>query len=150
MAATAVDPRVAIPPELRRLGHRLTGPRRAVLEVLAASTEPLAVPEIHGRLGAARANVVSVYRTVNLLVAIGLVRATDSARGRRRYELSEQFTGHHHHLICRGCGRIEDLDGCLLEPKALTRVYQRLRQTRRFRVTDHELRLFGLCRQCEV
>lgn len=120
-----------------------------MLDVLAKSTAPLTVADIHGRVTERRANIVSVYRTVNLLGRVGLLRATDSADGRRRYELAEQFTGHHHHLICQGCGRIEDLDGCLLEEAVLTRVRRRVRSSRRFRVTDHELRIFGFCRECD-
>src|SRR5713101_4836375 len=98
---------------LARRGVRVTGARRAVLDVLARSPLPLTVSQIHERVGVKRANVVSVYRTVNLLAGIGLLRTTDSVRGSRRYELHEQFTGHHHHLICQVCGGIEDLQGCL-------------------------------------
>lgn len=142
------DPRDAIPRLLVRRGYRLTGPRRAVFEALAASREPRSVAQIHRAVGEARANLVSVYRTVKLLCDIGLVRATDSARGQRRYELAEPFTAHHHHLICRRCGQIEDLDGCLLEPAVLARLGRRVRQSHRFRVTDHELRFFGVCGRC--
>ena len=120
-----------------------------MLDVLAGSPLPLTVSEIHERVGVKRTNVVSVYRTVNLLAGIGLLRATDSVRGGRRYELDEQFTGHHHHLICQVCGRIEDLRGCLIDDRALTRLKGRARHQRRFRVTNHELHLFGLCQECD-
>jgi Fur family ferric uptake transcriptional regulator len=146
--------RETLPHLLVRRGLRLTGPRRAVLEVLAGSREPLTVPEIHARLGGRRAHIVSVYRTVHLLMRLRLVRPTDSLRreaalrGSHRYELAEEFTGHHHHLICQGCGAIEDLDGCLLADAALTRLARYVRRTRRFAVTEHEVRLFGLCRRC--
>jgi Fur family ferric uptake transcriptional regulator len=97
---------------------------------------------------------VSVYRTVHLLIRLRLVRPTDSRpleaalRGSQRYELAEEFTGHHHHLICQGCGAIEDLEGCLLADAALTQLARDVRRTRRFKVTEHEVRLFGLCPQC--
>lgn len=129
-------------------GHRLTGPRRAVVEVLAASVAPLSAAEIHRRLKSRRVNLVSVYRTVHLLMGMGVLRAADRARRGQRYELAEQFTGHHHHLICQECERIEDLDGCPLGHEVLTRLTTRLRRVRAFRVTEHELRLFGLCRSC--
>jgi Fur family ferric uptake transcriptional regulator len=95
-----------------------------------------------------------VYRTVRLLIQQRLVRPTDTLRltaalrGSQRYELAEEFTGHHHHLICQGCGAIEDLDGCLLADAALTQLARYVRRTRRFAVTEHEVRLFGLCRRC--
>lgn len=143
------DPRATTAHVLAREGYRLTGPRRAVLDVLAGSAVPLTVGEIHARLGRGRANIVSVYRAINLLVKLGLVRATDSGRAGLRYELTEQFTGHHHHLICQRCGRIEDLDGCLLPDDELVRVNRRVWHLREFRVTEHELRLLGLCRSCQ-
>jgi Fur family ferric uptake transcriptional regulator len=149
MATAKPDPRAALPHRLARRGHRLTGPRRAVLEVFAGSTEPLTVAEVHARLASGRADLVSVYRTVKLMVQVGLLRATDSTKGGVRYELGEEFTGHHHHLICQACGRIEDLDGCLLADEVLARLQQRVRQQKRFRVTEHELRLFGLCARCD-
>jgi Fur family ferric uptake transcriptional regulator len=115
---------------------------------------PLTVPEIHARLGTRQAHIVSVYRTVHLLLRLRLIRPTDARplatalRGTQRYELAEEFTGHHHHLICQGCGAIEDLDGCLLADAALTQLARYVRRTRRFAVTEHEVRLFGLCRRC--
>jgi Fur family ferric uptake transcriptional regulator len=145
----AEDPRDAIPRLLARRGYRITAPRRAVLDALATSQEPRTVTQLHRALGGGRVNLVSVYRTVKLLCDIGLVRATDAAQGQRRFELAEPFTAHHHHLICRRCGQIEDLDGCLLEPDVLNRLGRRVRQSRRFRVTDHELRFFGVCRRCD-
>jgi Fur family ferric uptake transcriptional regulator len=150
----SADIRDMLPHRLARRGLRLTGPRRAVLDVLAGSRVPLTVPEIHARLGGRRAHIVSVYRTVRLLMRLRLVRPTDSMRletalrGSQRYELAEEFTGHHHHLICQGCGAIEDLDGCLLADAALTQFARYVRRTRRFEVTEHEVRLFGLCPQC--
>lgn len=150
-AAPAVveDPREAIPRLLARRGYRITAPRRAVLDALATGQEPRTVAQLHRALGAERVNLVSVYRTVKLLCDVGLVRATDAAQGQRRYELAEPFTAHHHHLICRRCGHIEDLDGCLLQADVLTRLGRRVRQSHRFRVTDHELRFFGVCRRCD-
>jgi len=129
-------------------GHRLTGPRLAVVGVLVESEAPLSVAEIHRRLRSRRANLVSIYRTVHLLRGMGVLRAADRARRGQRYELAEQFIGHHHHLICQRCERIEDLKGCPLGDDVLTRLSLRLRRLRAFRVTEHELRLFGLCHEC--
>jgi Fur family ferric uptake transcriptional regulator len=147
--AVAEDPRDAIPRLLARRGYRITAPRRAVLDALATSREPRTVAQLHRALGGERVNLVSVYRTVKLLCDVGLVRATDAAQGQRRYELAEPFMAHHHHLICRRCGQIEDLEGCLLEADVLTRLGRRVRQSHRFQVTDHELRFFGVCRRCD-
>ncbi len=154
MADSLARAHEALPNLLSRRGLRLTGPRRAILEALAGSQVPLTVADLHARLADRQAHIVSVYRTVHLLVRMGLVRPTDAvrpsdaARGSRRYELAEQFTGHHHHLICQGCGRIEDLEGCVLADAALTQLTRYVRRSRGFEVTEHEVRLFGLCRRC--
>lgn len=151
MAKGAQDPAVAIPHLLARRGYRLSKPRLAVIRALAQATEPMTVAALHAALPAPRAHIVSLYRAVNLLVAIGLLRATHLGReGRQeaRYELNEQFTGHHHHLICHRCGRMEDLAGCVLPDSALAGLTRLVQRTRRFQVTEHELRLFGVCHRC--
>lgn len=143
------DLRATLSRRLAGRGYRLTGPRRAVMAVLAQHREPMTVAAIHEAVGASRANLVSVYRAVNLLAETGLLRVTDTTNSRRRYELNEEFTGHHHHLVCRLCGRIKDLRGCLLADDVLARVAARVRHAHRFRVTEHELSLFGVCGDCE-
>jgi Ferric uptake regulator family len=88
-----------------RLGYRLTGPRRVVADVLAAAREPLTVAQIHQAAGPNPPNLASVYRAIHLLARTGLARMTDAGRSRptARYELTEPFAAHHHHLICQAC-----------------------------------------------
>jgi Fur family transcriptional regulator, ferric uptake regulator len=138
----------AIPEILARQGLRLTAPRRAVVDVLVQHTAPLSVAEIHARLNNRRINLVSVYRTVHLLVESGLVRIADESKGTQRFELAEAFTGHHHHLVCQECGQVEDLAGCWLGQEMLDALNRHVQRLRRFRVTAHDLKLFGLCQQC--
>ena len=57
---------------------------------------------------------------------------------------------HHHHLICQGCGRIEDLEGCVLPDATLAQLTRHLDRARNFKVIEHELRLFGLCPRCSA
>jgi Fur family ferric uptake transcriptional regulator len=135
---------------LARQGHRLTAPRRAILEAISASDRPLTVEEIHARVASQPVNRVTVYRTIHLLVAAGLLRAVDTTRGGLRYELGEQFSGHHAHLICQGCGRVEELAGCPIPDDDLARFSRGVSHARQFRVVDHELRLLGLCRACHA
>jgi Fe2+ or Zn2+ uptake regulation protein len=135
-----------------RLGYRLTGPRRVVADVLVAAREPLTVAQIHQAAGPHPPNLASVYRAIHLLARTGLARMTDAGRSRptARYELTEPFAPHHHHLICQACGRIEDLDGCPVPAGALQRLSRRLGRAAGFQVTAHELRLFGRCRRCRT
>jgi Fur family ferric uptake transcriptional regulator len=148
MPVTAAHPRHAIPTAIASRGFRLTGPRRAVVDIVVRHPGPLTVAEIRGRLKGRPANLVSIYRAVNLLCRLGLLRVADASTGTQRFELAEQFTGHHHHLICQRCGRVEDLEGCLLGDAVLDEIRQRVRRSRSFRMTEHDLKLFGLCRHC--
>jgi Fur family ferric uptake transcriptional regulator len=149
MPSTSAHARHAIPTAIASKGFRLTGPRRAVVDTLVDAAAPMSAAEIHARLAARRVNLVSIYRAVNLLCELGLLRVADTSKGTQRFELAEQFTGHHHHLVCERCGRVEDLDGCLLEDGVLDAIRQRVRRSRSFRLTGHDLKLFGLCRRCD-
>ncbi len=148
MPVTAAHARHAIPTAIASKGFRLTGPRRAVVDALVNHAAPMSVAEIHARLTERRVNLVSIYRAVKLLRGLGLLRVADTSKGTQRFELAEQFTGHHHHLVCQQCGGVEDLDGCLLEGEMLDAIRQRVRRARSFRLTGHDLKLFGLCRRC--
>ena len=149
MPVTAAHARRAIPTAIASKGFRLTGHRRAVVDAMVDHAAPMSVAEIQARLTEPRVNLVSIYRAVNLLCELGLLRVADTSKGTQRFELAEQFTGHHHYLVCQQCGGVEDLDGCLLEDEVLDAIRQRVRRSRSFRLTGHDLKLFGLCRRCD-
>ena len=137
-----------LPSEINRIrgvladsGHAWTRPRSAVLHVLVTAPTPLKAEEIHERLrqvsGARGINVSSVYRNVNLLQGLRVVRRIQLGDGALRYELAEDYRGHHHHFVCETCGQIEDVRRCPVEGADLGLV-----------VRSHSLELFGLCRHC--
>jgi Fur family ferric uptake transcriptional regulator len=138
----------AAPAELDRIrevlataGHAWTRPRSAVLQILVAAPTPLKVEEIHERLRQVPRrrgiNLSSVYRTVNLLRDLRVVRRIQLGEGAQRYELAEDYRAHHHHFVCETCGRIEDVRRCPLEGADLG-----------VAVRSHHLELFGVCRHC--
>ena len=142
--------RALLPQLLARLGRRMTGPRRAILEAVGAAESPLSVAEIHARLTLPGVNRVTVYRTVHLLVSAGLLRLVETSQGTTRYTLGEQFTGHRYLLVCKDCGHVEETTGCPITEDELTRLARQVHRTRQFRVVDHEFRLLGLCRACHA
>ena len=142
------DARATLLDTLTERGVRLTRPRRAVVEAVAKSQGPVSVAEIHARLDDRRVDLGSVYRTVALLCRLDVMRPTDTSTTTQRFELTERFTGHHHHLVCRRCGDIQDIDGCVLQDQALARLARRIRQVARFHVTEHDIRLYGICARC--
>ena len=97
--------------QLRRAGLRVTAPRLAVLEVVAerqhAETDEIAAA-VRGRLGSV--STQAVYGVLNALTDAGLLRRVSTgSRNAVRYEVHHH--DNHHHLLCRVCGRLEDV-GC--------------------------------------
>ncbi len=130
---------------LREEGQRYTDQRRELVELLA-NEGPLSIPEVlRGRGGLKQS---SVYRNLAVLEHAGVVRrvVTDEEFG--RYELTEDLTGHHHHLICSSCGRVEDVTVPSELEGTLDRTLDRLAKRAGFADVDHRLDLIGTCSDC--
>ena len=129
--------------KLSKQGYRLTPQRMMILSAIENSDDHISAEEIHAQIVAKypRVNVSTVYRTLELLKRLGLVTETDLGEGRVRYHPAEK--GHHHHLICRECGAIVNLDESLLAPLkgALLRKYK-------FSADLKHLAILGRCVSC--
>jgi len=90
--------------------------------------------------------LATVYRTLELFSDRGIIHGMDFGDGRKRYEmgLGTGLSHHHHHLICTQCGRIIEVGEDLLEDLEM-RVYREYG----FAVADHQLKMFGLCGDCD-
>jgi Fur family transcriptional regulator, ferric uptake regulator len=128
---------------LKEAGFRLTRPRRAVAHVLLSGEIPLSIEDIHSRLDDRSINRVSIYRTIQLLCDLGIVRRLQFHEGFARYELADTFGSHHHHFVCNRCGRVEDIDVC---PLAATE--QAIVRRTQSRITSHSLEFYGVCGVC--
>jgi len=131
---------------LRATGRRMTRTRKAVLGLLEHTHQPLSASEIYSQLqeNHVAIDLVTVYRTVNVLKELGLVVQLDlHQEGQSRYELKEGRK-HHHHIQCRMCGKIVDLLLCPL--KKLTKLIEERTQ---FIVDDHTLEFAGFCPKCQ-
>ncbi len=131
---------------LRATGRRMTRTRKAVLSLLERTHEPLSASEIFAQLQEDQVviDLVTVYRTVNVLKDLGLVAQLDlHHEGQSRYELKEGRQ-HHHHIRCQICGKIVDLLLCPL--KKLTKLIE---ERTKFVVGDHTLEFTGFCPQCQ-
>jgi Fur family transcriptional regulator, ferric uptake regulator len=129
---------------LKAKGHRLTRPRRAILEHLGRVSAPLSAAEIRAALKSRRVSVdlVTVYRTIDVLKQLGLVKPVVLREGETLYELVEAGR-HHHHVVCRDCGEVSHIESCPLE-----RVKALMERSTGFRIDDHAMEFFGLCAQC--
>jgi Fur family transcriptional regulator, ferric uptake regulator len=130
---------------LRASGQRYTQRRRRLVEILARSRKPVAIPEILRRKGLAQS---SVYRNLSELERAGVVRrlVTDEEFG--RYELAEDLTEHHHHVICSSCGTVHDLPLPADFERRLEQTLSRLSRSAGFAEVGHRLDLIGLCSDC--
>lgn len=128
---------------LKEAGLRATQPRLRILELLKDSAYPLSVADITHLIGRPRIDQVTIYRTLETFVQAGLVQHLELHQGRSFFELATR--DHHHHLVCRSCGRVEDVEGCdmsALEKKLAKR-------SKNFHaVTSHALEFFGECNSC--
>ena len=146
MAAMASDLHGTVESRLRATGLRYTDQRRRLIEILARAGSPVALPDIlRGRRGMAQS---SAYRNLADLEQAGVVRRVTVDDEHARYELTEDLTGHHHHLICSNCGRVQDLPMPADFERTMDRTLDGLARRAGFAEVSHRLDLIGLCRDC--
>jgi Fur family transcriptional regulator, stress-responsive regulator len=129
---------------LRSRGLRVTRPRLAVLDVLAEGGH-LEVDEIARRVRQ-RVDSVStqaIYDVLGALARAGLARRIEPAGSAARYEA--RATDNHHHIVCRGCGEVADVDCAVgsapcLDPSS----------TSGFEIDEAEVTFWGLCPTCQA
>ncbi len=131
---------------LRADEQRYTANRRALIEALAEAASPLALPELLERRPALPQS--SVYRNLAVLERVGAVHRLASSDEFARFELSEALTGHHHHLICSGCGRVEDFTVPPRLERTLDRALEEAARSAGFEPERHQLDLVGRCADC--
>lgn len=126
--------------------QRLTPKRAAIVEILAAAPRPLTIPEVLAAGdGLAQS---SVYRNLVLLEDVGVVHRIVTTDEFARFELAEELTGHHHHLICSQCGTVEDVPASSGLEASLTDAVAQIDAATGFRTKAHRIDLVGLCRDC--
>jgi Fur family transcriptional regulator, ferric uptake regulator len=131
---------------LRRDGQRYTGNRRELVRLLADTPDPLTIPEILDlRTDLASS---SVYRNLAVLERAGVVRRIVTSDEWARYELAEEFTEHHHHLICSQCGVVRDFTVSPALERSIDKALESIAEAAGFRVEHHTLDLVGLCIAC--
>jgi Fur family transcriptional regulator, stress-responsive regulator len=129
---------------LRRHGVQVTAQRLAVLRVVSARPHTTAddVTDVaRGEIGAISRQ--SVYDALSLLVDKGLIRRIQPAGSAARYE--GRVGDNHHHLICRDCGRMVDIDCAVGAAPCLTAA-----DDLGFEITEAEVIYWGRCPECRA
>lgn len=127
--------------------HRqpVTRQRDRVAELVLTSNDHLSAEQVRRRLKEAGDSVglATIYRTLDLLVQSGLVRAHDFGQGYRRFE-PMPAQAHHDHLICVRCGRVEEFAHDRLE-----RMLPIIADEYGFQPERHRVEIYGVCRDCQ-
>ena len=122
---------------------RNTWQKTAVLEELSNTDEFVSAQELHQKISVSgkKLGLTTVYRALTEMVEQGLADSLSISDGEMRYRICTPE--HHHHLICRGCGKTVEFDLPGFEELAL-----RVARENSFTDLSHEIELFGLCNNC--
>ena len=129
--------------ELRAQGHRLKPQREMIFEAIAHAGRHVTAEEIFEQVQEKNraVNIATVYRTLDLLVELGMASRADLGEGKVSY--SSELHGHHCHLVCRRCGRVIEASHKLVEPleRALVKEHD-------FEADLGHFAIVGLCADC--
>lgn len=142
---TEAVPANALVDAIDRAGYRLTLPRRAVADLVAARDGHFTAAELVADArrrdpGIGRA---TIFRALDLFASLNLVERVDLPDGDHAYVACDAV--HHHHAICTGCGRSLDVDD-----QGLGDILTAIGDRSGFRIAAHRLEIFGLCAACQA
>ena len=133
---------------LKQKGYKLTPQRRAILNgIIKSEGSHLTAEELYDlvKIDCPEIGLATIYRTVQLLEEMNVIRKLDLDDGCSRYELNHEDENHqHHHLICNVCGNVLEVQGDLLEE-----LESIVEKKYNFKIKDHSLKFYGLCEKCE-
>jgi len=124
----------------------VTSQREAVARVLFESGRHLSADDVTERLTEEDIHVgkATVYRTLGLLVEVGLAAEHDFDEGFKRYE-TRIGPAHNDHLVCTGCGEVVEF-----HHDDLSQIQEQVAHSHGFQVLTRQLKLYGLCAKCEA
>ncbi|HYZ80563.1 MAG TPA: Fur family transcriptional regulator [Solirubrobacteraceae bacterium] len=128
---------------LREAGMRVTAPRVAVLSEVRAGqhlTAEQVAAGVRGRVGPI--STQAVYDVLSALTGAGLLRRIEPAGSATRYET--RVGDNHHHMVCRRCGAIADVDCVVGDTRCLSPS-----EAGGFIVDEAEVTFWGLCPNCQ-
>lgn len=122
---------------------RLSHPRLLIYQELSNAKTPLSPQELYQGLlkKKRRIGLTSIYRSLDLFESLGMVFKIMNGSN-VKYKLCE-LEDHHHHIICKGCGNVVELNFCDISDWS-----QKVMESTGYQVTDHQLSFYGFCKAC--
>ncbi len=129
--------------QLQENGYRLTGARKVVVDIVAASTRAMSPLEVFdtARVEYPALGLVTVYRTLEKLEELGLIQRVHQPQGCQAFIAAGQ--GHQHLLLCQQCGQVTFFEGDDLEALIAS-----ISSKSGYTIREHWLQLFGVCADC--
>jgi Fe2+ or Zn2+ uptake regulation protein len=130
---------------LDQAGYRLTGPRRAVADLIAEHDGHFTASELEAHARDRRIDIsrATLFRSLDLLTELQVVERLDLPTGEHAYVPCAR--AHHHHVICSRCGRTTEAEDC-----GVAEAVAEIARRSGYRIDSHRLELFGLCRHCQA
>lgn len=130
---------------LREAGYRRGGARLAVIQLLESQNCALSALEIEDALreGGQVIGRASIYRALEQLEELGLLRRVEVSKGVASFEPADPSGHHHHHIVCDRCGRVVPFEDPQLE-----RAIHAIERESGFKISNHEVTLRGTCQDC--
>jgi Fe2+ or Zn2+ uptake regulation protein len=133
---------------LLRTDQRYTAGRQAVIEVLASFGRPMSISDIAGAIPDVPRS--SAYRHLSDLERAGVVRRIAASDEFARFELAEDLTHHHHHLLCSLCGKVIDVTPSPAFERTVMSMVNELTVQQGFEPLSHALDVIGHCATCQA
>jgi len=123
---------------------RLSHPRFLIYQELSNAKTPLSPQELYQGLlkKKKRIGLTSIYRSLDLFESLGLVFKIINGAA-VKYKLCE-LKDHHHHIVCKTCGHVVELDFCDIAGWS-----KKVMESTGYQVTDHQLNFYGYCKACK-
>lgn len=131
---------------MKKSDYRLTQPRRKLLELILEQKEPFSAPGLEKTFGRKssreKCDPVTIYRTLPVLEELGIIERCGFSEDMAYYEVILNQKGHHHHIVCTSCHKVEHVDFCVVEGQ------EQILEKMGYRDLKHRLEFSGICPEC--
>ena len=130
--------------KLKQAGLKITLPRLKILELLENNPgQHVSAEDLYRQLlqNGEDIGVATIYRVLTQCENAGLVKRIQFEGGRSHFEIAED--GHHDHIVCVRCGRVEEFHDKVIEARQ-----KEVAEKAGFEIEEHNMILYGLCPEC--